>query len=496
MTSKDSQTARTKRAMRTKSVTGERETVDGFTGRRRLLMTVGGVASALIVGSRAEPAEAASRFVEKGELFLSVKDFGATGDGSSNDADAIQDAIDALIDATGANVGTVYFPAGTYFLGTKSLNISGKVRLAGAGQDAVRLIYEGSRYALGINAVSGAGKPSHGWVITDLTIDGRGVGAYGVRGGQAGAGHRSAGGLMESVTVTGFTIAGLHGVAFQLARFFDCRFEGNAGDGARFDTSAATSTTCAFYACHFRLNGRRGFNALKAVGFLFDACVFERNSDEAVHVERSTAGVYEGMQEAHFVGCVFENNCTNPQTTAIAALTWTSIDGANAREGSTGGVVFDGCHFVNANRKRHLSLLDGDFVFRFPLLKDPDNTTGVSAPDCAVLYTGTVEERAQTRIWWQDWRTLRRTWLASNVGANVEVYGMSVAATGTGSSGLLVEDGANNRLFLGPTHVGFYGATPVPRPVLNYSRALESSAEAQLRQALATIGLVEDQTTP
>jgi hypothetical protein len=192
------------------------------------------------------------------------------------------------------------------------------------------------------------------------------------------------------------------------------------------------------------------------------------------------------MQEAHFVRCVFENNCTDIQTAAVATVTWTSIDGANARDGSTGGVVFDGCHFVNANGKRHLSLLDGDFVFRFPLLKTPDNTTGVNAPDCAVLYAGTVEERAQTRIWWQDWRTLRRTWLASNVGANVEVYGISVDATGSGRrGGLLVEDGDNDQVSLIP-----------PRPVLNYSRALESSAEAQLRQALATLGLVEDQTTP
>lgn len=426
--------------------------------------------------------------------YLSVRWFGARGDGSTNDADAIQGAINALTDETGAGAGTLYFPPGTYLLGARSLDISGKVRLAGAGQDAVRLVYTGNTYAIGINAVSNAGKPSHGWVITNLTIDGSGAGAYGVQGGQAGTGSRSAGGLMESVTITRFTNAGLHGVAFQLARFFDCRFEGNKGDGALFDTSAATSTTCAFYACHFRLNSRRGFSALKAVGFLFDACVFEQNADEAVYVARSTVGAYEGMQEAHFVRCVFEKNCTNTQTAAVAAVTWASLDGANARDGSTGGVVFDGCHFVNANGKRHLSLLDGDFVFRFPLLKTPDNTTGVCAPACAVLNTTTVEERAQTRIWWQDWRTLRRTWLNSNVGANVEVYGSSVAATGTVRNGLLIEDGANNQLFLGPTHIGFYSAAPVARPVLNYSRALESSAEAQLRQALTSLGLVEDQT--
>ena len=42
--------------------------------------------------------------------FVNVKDFGAVGDGSTNDSDAIATA-DAALGTTG---GTVYFPAGTY----------------------------------------------------------------------------------------------------------------------------------------------------------------------------------------------------------------------------------------------------------------------------------------------------------------------------------------------------------------------------------------------
>jgi len=44
----------------------------------------------------------------------SVKQYGALGDGSTNDTTAIQDAIDAIYAAGG---GTVYFPAGTYMVG-------------------------------------------------------------------------------------------------------------------------------------------------------------------------------------------------------------------------------------------------------------------------------------------------------------------------------------------------------------------------------------------
>ena len=46
---------------------------------------------------------------------ISVKDFGAKGDGSTDDVSAIQAAIDSL-----PYGGTVFFPAGTYMLGTSS----------------------------------------------------------------------------------------------------------------------------------------------------------------------------------------------------------------------------------------------------------------------------------------------------------------------------------------------------------------------------------------
>lgn len=53
--------------------------------------------------------------VSKGDLFVSVKDYGATGDGVTDDQPSIQAALD------GAGVGgAVYFPPGTYRLGTAS----------------------------------------------------------------------------------------------------------------------------------------------------------------------------------------------------------------------------------------------------------------------------------------------------------------------------------------------------------------------------------------
>ena len=75
----------------------------------------------------ATPASAAwANFVEQGiydlktQLFLNVKDFGAVGDGTTDDTAAIQAAINAcpvVATPTGSGtvrVGTVFFPPGTY----------------------------------------------------------------------------------------------------------------------------------------------------------------------------------------------------------------------------------------------------------------------------------------------------------------------------------------------------------------------------------------------
>lgn len=68
---------------------------------------------------------------------VSVKDFGATGDGSTNDTAAIQAAIDAV----STNGGAVFFPPGNYAVAS-SLTLKSYVRLVGTGR-ASRLLWTG-----------------------------------------------------------------------------------------------------------------------------------------------------------------------------------------------------------------------------------------------------------------------------------------------------------------------------------------------------------------
>jgi hypothetical protein len=69
---------------------------------------------------------------------FNVKEFGATGDGTTDDTDAIQDAIDAAAVAGGV----VFFPPGTYLIG--NLTGASNIHLRGAGAGATTLLYNGA----------------------------------------------------------------------------------------------------------------------------------------------------------------------------------------------------------------------------------------------------------------------------------------------------------------------------------------------------------------
>jgi hypothetical protein len=66
--------------------------------------------------------------------FVSVKDYGATGNGVTDDTAAIQAAINSL-----TNGGTVFFPAGTYMITSIALPYDG-IALLGAGRQATILM--------------------------------------------------------------------------------------------------------------------------------------------------------------------------------------------------------------------------------------------------------------------------------------------------------------------------------------------------------------------
>ncbi len=89
----------------------------------------------------ATTAAVASGYSAKGAFWVNVKDFGATGDGVTDDTAAIN-AVFAALDGTGAG-GTVYFPKGLYKVETVTsgviLSLSGKnnISIVGGGTGAI-----------------------------------------------------------------------------------------------------------------------------------------------------------------------------------------------------------------------------------------------------------------------------------------------------------------------------------------------------------------------
>ncbi|TBW10805.1 poly(beta-D-mannuronate) C5 epimerase [Azotobacter chroococcum subsp. isscasi] len=107
---------------------------------------------------------------------FNVKDFGAKGDGRTDDTDAIQAAIDAAYEAGG---GTVYLPAGEYRVSggdeasDGALIIKSNVYMVGdgMGETVIKLVDGWDQKLTGIIR-SANGEETHDYGISDLTIDG------------------------------------------------------------------------------------------------------------------------------------------------------------------------------------------------------------------------------------------------------------------------------------------------------------------------------------
>lgn len=110
------------------------------------------------------------------EEIVSAKDFGAVGNGTTDDTAAIQAAIDSL-SATG---GTVYLPTGTYKVASKISWTSNNITLLGAGVGATTLstfIAVGDVIAIGSSSVgvSGGGISSLNIIADTTQVSGAGV---------------------------------------------------------------------------------------------------------------------------------------------------------------------------------------------------------------------------------------------------------------------------------------------------------------------------------
>lgn len=92
--------------------------------------------------------------------FVSVKEYGATGDGTTDDTSSIQSALTAV----GATGGILYFPKGTYKI-TSALSVTGAVQLLGAGRGATVITTANNQNIFNCTSIW-----QDGWKISGMTL--------------------------------------------------------------------------------------------------------------------------------------------------------------------------------------------------------------------------------------------------------------------------------------------------------------------------------------
>lgn len=120
-----------------------------------------------------------------------------------------------------------------------------------------------------------------------------------------------------------------------------------------------------------------------------------------------------------------------------------------------------------------------------------DDIKVATASGRARLQLGSTNGNSELLVGQASNKALLFNWIynatVANAVANLETYGGGNELRIQNNAGATRVGGTNGK-------VGFMGAVPVARPVLDYSRTGESVPEAALRTALATLGLVTDST--
>jgi hypothetical protein len=265
------------------------------------------------IGYTASFAGASAQTVQtKLEQYVSAKDFGATGDGVTDDSTAIQTALDVVSGFTDG--GTVVLPAGAYDCASTTITVPQKVTLYLDGATILSSAANAIEIELGSDSLSGkiAGtNPS-------ATIQHTGTG-YGIA--CLGAGESRANVIISDVTVIGSAAgdAGLYTTAFNRLTTYAFKVKGYTTGVGHLNEGANAIT-------HFSPSFDGCLHGVDNVAIAVGATEYAANAVTMFggHIvgctgwgwrERKSTGA--GPNLGNFIsGCTFENNGTNASATS------------------------------------------------------------------------------------------------------------------------------------------------------------------------------------
>jgi hypothetical protein len=429
-----------------------------------------------------------------GEM-VSVKAYGATGDGTTNDTAAIQAAIDYVY---GAGGGTVYFPPGTYRVTSIVRNWTNPitVNIKGSGKRSTVLRKFGSDATpvLDFSGIASMLEPYS--EISDLEIDGNSVGnVNGLRATNYGRW------VLRNVFIENCNY-GLYcrgGLVFDV---YDCTFQANLfGYYCEKSADNVYSNLVTFYGGQFSGNSQWGLYIKQAGGVHVVGTDISFNGTSG---DTGTGGIYYDVTMDDEVGY------------AVASIknAWFEGNFGNGiKTGAVGGL--------------HLSIMDTTLAGNFnPItvgaiaMSEISNCFAGSVTDTIVVGAGRsivknciFYDLIDNSTYYHHWNVVGNAYNDINetnaradviCGTERFVQGSAAALTagspedfvnflfGTGQQQFWCQNVKN--LSLGPAAIGFYGTSPQTKQTITGSRG-GNAALASLLTALASTGLITDSTT-
>lgn len=426
---------------------------------------------------------------------VSVKDFGAKGDGVSDDTAAIQAAVDAVFAAGG---GTVYLPSGTYLVTSiaKVWTSAITLNIKGAGKRSTRLRKLGGATAPVLELSSVPGVLETYSEISDLWVDGNNVAAAGIRL------TNWARGVVRNVLINN-CVRALHSRGALVFSVFDCTIQSNVyGYYCEKSTDNIYANLVQFFGGQISANSTWGMyighasgvhiigTDLSANGVLgnistgamyidptvddetgysvisLDSVWFEVNKGYALRVDNATGlmltvkdVMFAANENVALVGTIASSHFSN----VVAGGSGDTITIGAARSLVTGGII----HTLtdNSTYYRHFDV-------------------GTSTSLLDDVFKGSFHRYKLATV---DYLMGRADQIAGGSSDSLQHY-----LYGAGEQQFWC-NGTKN-LSLGSSSMGFYGTSPVAKPSVTGSRG-GNAALASLLTQLAALGLITDSTT-